>query len=89
MNFQLQLDKFTDIYSTHRHYKIINVTNYHLHCDKRGSRHDFELGVYVSLLDNRHEPNLKMIPNCKCLLADYQLELYNSLAKSKDNPNLF
>ena len=84
MNFQLKISRTYSGDDYEDFYKIVKLTNYHVHY-RNGSK--IPIYIYNNIFyDGKHgiEDNLKLIPKCKCVLNERQLELYNHLAKSME-----
>ena len=65
---------------------MIQITDYHSHCDKNGCKYYFTLGFYLRLLDNGDNDTKLYLSNSKCLLSTKQFELYNYLIKGRTAP---
>jgi hypothetical protein len=88
MNFQLELKKYDNLYSLHRFYTIGNITNWHKHCDEKGSQREFTFNYYIRLYDTRVTNNLEILPECKCLLTQKQMQMFEYLVNYTTKANV-
>jgi len=79
LNFEMSIVICADLYYEKHIYKIKKISNWHKHYKYKyyDNFSRYKLSTYLHLLDN--VDNLQKISECKCLLSDKQMELYNLL----------